>query len=74
MSSSAQTPSSVRTSRHDSVPVPSVDQSLPLRLLPFVLSLAAGSVDVIGFLGLDERGFAEEERFLLSTISGSSIT
>jgi uncharacterized membrane protein YoaK (UPF0700 family) len=54
MSSSAQTPSSVGTLRHDSVPIPSVDQSLPLRLLPFVLSLAAGSVDVIGFLGLDE--------------------
>jgi uncharacterized membrane protein YoaK (UPF0700 family) len=54
MSSSAQTPSSVGTLRHDSVPIPSVDQSLPMRLLPFVLSLAAGSVDVIGFLGLDE--------------------
>jgi uncharacterized membrane protein YoaK (UPF0700 family) len=36
------------------VPIPSVDQSLPLKLLPFVLSLVAGSVDVIGFLGLDQ--------------------
>lgn len=54
MSSSAQTPSSVGRLRQDSVPIPSIDQSLPLRLLPFVLSLAAGSVDVIGFLGLDE--------------------
>lgn len=36
------------------MPIPSVDQSLPLKLLPFVLSVAAGSVDVIGFLGLDE--------------------
>jgi uncharacterized membrane protein YoaK (UPF0700 family) len=33
---------------------PSVDQSLSLKLLPFVLSLAAGSTDVIGFMGLDE--------------------
>jgi uncharacterized membrane protein YoaK (UPF0700 family) len=36
------------------VPIPPVDQSLPLKLLPFVLSVVAGSVDVIGFLGLDE--------------------
>ena len=36
------------------VPIPSVDQSLPLKLLPFVLSLVAGSVDIIGFLGLDQ--------------------
>jgi uncharacterized membrane protein YoaK (UPF0700 family) len=40
--------------RRDGVPIPSVDQSLALKLLPFVLSLTAGSVDVIGFLGLDE--------------------
>jgi uncharacterized membrane protein YoaK (UPF0700 family) len=33
--------------------VPSVEDSLAARLLPFVLSLIAGSVDVIGFLGLD---------------------
>ena len=50
----SQTPSSVGTFRHARVPIPSVDQSLPLKFLPFVLSLAAGSVDVIGFLGLDE--------------------
>ena len=31
---------------------PSVDSSLGLKLLPTVLSLIAGSVDVIGFLGL----------------------
>ena len=31
----------------------SVDASLGMKLLPTVLSLAAGSVDVIGFLGLD---------------------
>ena len=31
---------------------PSVDSSLGLRLLPFVLSMIAGSTDVIGFLGL----------------------
>jgi uncharacterized membrane protein YoaK (UPF0700 family) len=33
--------------------VPSVEDSLAARLLPFVLSLIAGSMDVIGFLGLD---------------------
>jgi uncharacterized membrane protein YoaK (UPF0700 family) len=33
--------------------VPPVEDSLAARLLPFVLSLIAGSVDVIGFLGLD---------------------
>jgi uncharacterized membrane protein YoaK (UPF0700 family) len=33
--------------------VASVEHSLAARLLPFVLSLIAGSVDVIGFLGLD---------------------
>jgi uncharacterized membrane protein YoaK (UPF0700 family) len=33
--------------------VPSFEDSLAARLLPFVLSLIAGSVDVIGFLGLD---------------------
>ena len=32
--------------------VPSVDTSLGTRLLPLVLSVTAGSVDVIGFLGL----------------------
>src|SRR5882762_778697 len=31
---------------------PSVDSSLGLKLLPTVLSLIAGSADVIGFLGL----------------------
>jgi uncharacterized membrane protein YoaK (UPF0700 family) len=31
---------------------PSVDTSLGTKLLPFVLSVTAGSVDVIGFLGL----------------------
>jgi uncharacterized membrane protein YoaK (UPF0700 family) len=32
---------------------PSVDSSLTMKLLPAVLSLTAGSVDVISFLGLD---------------------
>ena len=31
---------------------PSVDSSLGMKILPSVLSLIAGSVDVIGFLGL----------------------
>jgi uncharacterized membrane protein YoaK (UPF0700 family) len=34
------------------VPVPSVDGSNAAKLLPFVLSVIAGSVDIIGFLGL----------------------
>ena len=33
--------------------LPSVDNSRAMNLLPFVLSAIAGSVDVIGFLGLD---------------------
>src|SRR5262245_44939378 len=32
--------------------VPSIDDSLGLKLLPFVLSVIAGSLDVTGFLGL----------------------
>jgi uncharacterized membrane protein YoaK (UPF0700 family) len=38
--------------RGTDVPVPSVDDSLGTKLLPFVLSMTAGSADVIGFLGL----------------------
>jgi uncharacterized membrane protein YoaK (UPF0700 family) len=34
------------------IALPSVDSSLGMQLLPSVLSLTAGSVDVIGFLGL----------------------
>jgi uncharacterized membrane protein YoaK (UPF0700 family) len=34
------------------VPLPSVDASLGMKLLPTVLSMTAGSVDVISFLGL----------------------
>src|SRR5258707_14062366 len=34
------------------VSAPSVDRSLGTKLLPSVLSLTAGSVDAIGFLGL----------------------
>jgi hypothetical protein len=34
------------------VPLPSVDGSRAARLLPFVLSIIAGNVDIIGFLGL----------------------
>jgi uncharacterized membrane protein YoaK (UPF0700 family) len=33
--------------------VPSVEDSLAAQLLRFVLSLISGSVDVVGFLGLD---------------------
>src|SRR5947209_15382783 len=40
-------------SRDVRVTLPSVDDSTALKLLSFVLSVIAGSVDVIGFLGLD---------------------
>jgi uncharacterized membrane protein YoaK (UPF0700 family) len=39
-------------SRDTGVPVASIDDSLGTKLLPFVLSVIAGSVDVISFLGL----------------------
>jgi uncharacterized membrane protein YoaK (UPF0700 family) len=35
------------------LPVPSIDGSLSAKLLPWALSATAGSVDVIGFLGLN---------------------
>jgi uncharacterized membrane protein YoaK (UPF0700 family) len=35
------------------VRIPSIDSSPGIKLLPFVLSFVAGSVDVISFLGLD---------------------
>jgi uncharacterized membrane protein YoaK (UPF0700 family) len=38
---------------HVGVPIPSIDSSPRIKLLPFVLSFVAGSVDVISFLGLD---------------------
>jgi uncharacterized membrane protein YoaK (UPF0700 family) len=38
--------------QHTTPAVPSVDDSSGLMLLPFVLSMIAGSTDVIGFLGL----------------------
>jgi uncharacterized membrane protein YoaK (UPF0700 family) len=40
------------TPRQATLAVPSVDDSSSLALLPFVLSMIAGSTDVIGFLGL----------------------
>ena len=55
----SETAHRVRTASFRAIPgsaralVPSVEDSLAARLLPFVLSLIAGSVDVIGFLGLD---------------------
>jgi uncharacterized membrane protein YoaK (UPF0700 family) len=53
VSLSAHTPSSVGTPGHASAPIPSVDSSPGIKLLPFVLAFVAGSVDVISFLGLD---------------------
>jgi uncharacterized membrane protein YoaK (UPF0700 family) len=38
--------------RAGGAPVPSVDSSLAMKLLPTVLSLSSGSVDAIGFVGL----------------------
>jgi hypothetical protein len=55
----SETAHRVRTASFRAIPgsartlVPSVEDSLAARLLPFVLSLIAGSVDVIGFLALD---------------------
>lgn len=40
-------------SGHAGVPIPSIDDSFATKLLPFVLSIVDGSVDVIGFLALD---------------------
>jgi uncharacterized membrane protein YoaK (UPF0700 family) len=40
------------SSRGRDTPVPSIEDSLGLKVLPFVLSLVAGSLDVTGFLGL----------------------
>ena len=37
---------------HARVPILSIDHSLGTKFLPFVLSMTAGSTDVIGFLGL----------------------
>ena len=39
--------------RHAELAIPSVSDSLAAKLLPFVLASIAGSVDVIGFLGLN---------------------
>ena len=38
--------------RHTELPVPSVDESPGMKALPFMLGVIAGSVDIIGFLGL----------------------
>jgi uncharacterized membrane protein YoaK (UPF0700 family) len=38
--------------RNADAPMPSVEDSLGTKLLPFLLGMIAGSVDVIGFLGL----------------------
>ena len=38
------------------VPVPSIDQSPAMMLLPTVLSLIAGSCDIISFIGLGGVG------------------
>src|SRR5882762_3506061 len=48
----AATVSAEAEDRTGSASPPSVDSSLGMKLLPTVLSLVAGSVDVISFLGL----------------------
>src|SRR5882762_528364 len=48
----AATVSAEAEDRTGSASPPSVDSSLGMKLLPTVLSLTAGSVDVISFLGL----------------------
>jgi uncharacterized membrane protein YoaK (UPF0700 family) len=44
--------SEIAECRTPRVPIPSIESSLSARLLPTVLSVIAGSVDAIGFLGL----------------------
>ena len=44
--------SEIAECRTPPVPTPSIESSLSVRLLPTVLSIIAGSVDAIGFLGL----------------------
>src|SRR6202161_1701875 len=44
--------SEIAECRRPRVPTPSIEISLSARLLPTVLSIIAGSVDAIGFLGL----------------------
>src|SRR6202051_2241899 len=44
--------SEIAECRTPRVPTPSIESSLSARLLPTVLSIIAGSVDAIGFLGL----------------------
>jgi uncharacterized membrane protein YoaK (UPF0700 family) len=41
-----------RSLARPTVPVPSINETPMLRLLPLVLSLIAGSCDIIGFIGL----------------------
>jgi uncharacterized membrane protein YoaK (UPF0700 family) len=36
------------------MPIPTVDHSAGMKVLPFILSVVAGSVDVISFLGLNQ--------------------
>jgi uncharacterized membrane protein YoaK (UPF0700 family) len=50
---SLATPLPGKTSQCSAVSIPSVDDSPATKSLPFLLSFIAGSVDVIGFLGLD---------------------
>jgi uncharacterized membrane protein YoaK (UPF0700 family) len=50
---SLATPLAGTASWYRGAPIPSVDDTLAIKLLPLVLSFIAGSVDVIGFLRLD---------------------
>jgi uncharacterized membrane protein YoaK (UPF0700 family) len=52
-SSQSEQPASTASGPGRAARVPSIDDSLALTLIPFVLSLVAGSLDVTGFLGLD---------------------
>ncbi|HLG79880.1 MAG TPA: YoaK family protein [Bradyrhizobium sp.] len=47
-----ESPTPVSPSQDRATPIPSIDDSLGLKLLPFVLSMVAGSLDITGFLGL----------------------
>jgi uncharacterized membrane protein YoaK (UPF0700 family) len=52
MTSCRECVSQVAPGRDRVAPVPSVEDSPGLKMLPFVLSLVAGSADVTGLLGL----------------------
>jgi uncharacterized membrane protein YoaK (UPF0700 family) len=52
MTCESELPVLASSSRGRVAPIPAIEDSFRLKLLPFVLSLVAGSLDITGFLGL----------------------